>query len=243
MTSLPGRDPGHTRENRLASWPELGLLDLSVWLLPVSALATEPLLPQRTGTSGQPPPLTGDEARLPPILVHSSTARVIDGLRRLRAAAELGRTEIEACLFHGSDREAVVLAARVTVLSGLPLSTSDRSGTVDWTLRSYPDWSDRLIAEVAGRSPTTVATARRRLGPAGGPGQRIGRDGRARPVNSAEARQRAGELFLARPGAVLREIAAEAGVALSTAQDVRKRVRAGLDPVPEGIRARPARET
>ncbi|MCK2244407.1 MULTISPECIES: hypothetical protein [unclassified Crossiella] len=221
--------------NRLASWPELHLLDLPVWLVPLSTLPAEPILPRRVAESGPTSTLTESQ----PILLHGSTARVIEGLDRLRFAVAGARTEVEVCLFEGTIRQAVLLAARAAVLGGLSLSTSDRSAIVAWTLRAYPEWSDRLIAEVAGLSPTTVATTRRRLGASGGSGPRIGRDGRARPVSSAEARRRAGELFAARPGALLREVALEAGVALSTAQDVRKRMRAGLDPVPSGIRARP----
>ncbi|MFB9928729.1 hypothetical protein ACFFRC_28830, partial [Amycolatopsis halotolerans] len=45
-------------------------------------------------------------------------------------------------------------------------------------------------------------------------------------------RLRAGELLARRPDAPLSEVAAQAGIALSTARDVRRRLRAGEGPIP-----------
>jgi hypothetical protein len=68
---------------------------------------------------------------------------------------------------------------------------------------------------------------------------RTGRDGRARPLNTAEGRLRASELIQQRPEASLREIAREAGVSPSTARDVRLCIERGDDPLPAG---RPRRD-
>jgi hypothetical protein len=54
---------------------------------------------------------------------------------------------------------------------------------------------------------------------------RIGADGRARPLNNTEGRERAERFISAHPKAPLREIAASSGVSLGTAHDVRKRMR------------------
>jgi hypothetical protein len=70
---------------------------------------------------------------------------------------------------------------------------------------------------------------------------RIGRDGRIRPVNSAEGRRRAGEILRDRPDASLREVANEAGISAATARDVRQRMLRGEAPVPTGQNGR-ARE-
>ncbi|MGO1051477.1 ParB/RepB/Spo0J family partition protein [Crossiella sp. CA198] len=227
------------RAQRSASWPELGLVDLPVRLVAVSALRAESMSPRQAGENIEHVRLLADStAELPPILVHRSSMRVIDGMHRLLAAVARGRGEVEACFFDGPERDAFVLAVRANIAHGLPLSAADRSAAAGRILRSHPEWSDRLIAKVAGLSPGTVAGIRQRDDRAGAPLARIGRDGRARPMNSADGRRKAGELFAERPTASLREVAKAAGVAVSTAQDVRRRVRAGEDPVPAGLRAR-----
>jgi hypothetical protein len=75
---------------------------------------------------------------------------------------------------------------------------------------------------------------RRRKATGAAPSQaRIGRDGRARPLNCARGRERASELIKKDPEAPLRRIAAAAGISPATAADVRDRLRRGLNPVPE----------
>jgi len=69
---------------------------------------------------------------------------------------------------------------------------------------------------------------------------RLGRDGKVRPLDIVRNRELAGRLMAERPNASLREIAVEAGISLGTAQDVRRRLRLGEDPVPQA-RQRPER--
>ncbi len=97
----------------------------------------------------------------------------------------------------------------------------------------HTDLSDRAIAAVVGLSPPTVGAIRRRA-TAGDPqsNTRVGRDGRVRPLNAVDGRLRVSEIVAARPDASLREIAREANVSVSTARDVRQRIRRGEDPVP-----------
>jgi hypothetical protein len=71
------------------------------------------------------------------------------------------------------------------------------------------------------------------------PTERLGRDGRIRPLNTAEGRRTASEYIAANPEASLRMIARCSGISLGTARDVRERVRRGMDPVPDRQR-RPA---
>jgi hypothetical protein len=70
--------------------------------------------------------LAGMDADLPPILVHQSTMRVIDGVHRVRAALLKGRTEIAVTFFDGDQDAAYLLAVRANLAHGLPLSLADR---------------------------------------------------------------------------------------------------------------------
>jgi hypothetical protein len=56
----------------------------------------------------------------------------------------------------------------------------------------------------------------------------MGSDGRLRPLTSLDGRRRASEPIVARPEAPLREIAAEAGISVGTAHDVRQRMQRGM---------------
>jgi ParB-like chromosome segregation protein Spo0J len=180
--------------------------------------------------------------RLPPILVHKPTSRVIDGMHRVNAATLRGDNTIRARLLDCTEERAFLLAIELNISHGLPLSLADRRVAATRIIAVHSDWSDRAIGLVAGLSGRTVAGLRDR-GPEH-PQQastRIGRDGRVRPVNGAEGRRRASEVVTARPSATLREIAKDAGVSLGTARDVRDRVRRGEDPLP--ARQRPAAQS
>ncbi|WP_410658135.1 ParB N-terminal domain-containing protein [Amycolatopsis sp. lyj-112] len=170
---------------------------------------------------------------LAPIVVQRSTLRVIDGMHRLRAAMLRGRRCIDVRFFDGTDQEAFVLAVRLNVEQGLPLSQADRAAAAARILHDRPQWSDQMIAVATGISGKTVASIRRRSTveiPKSN--TRIGRDGRHRPLSTAEGRLRAGELLARNPRTPLREIAERAGIALGTARDVKERLRMGRHPVP-----------
>ncbi|WP_266296335.1 winged helix-turn-helix transcriptional regulator [Kitasatospora sp. NBC_01287] len=104
---------------------------------------------------------------------------------------------------------------------------------------SHPDWSDRRIAGTSGLATKTVAALRRAMRDLPAPARRVGRDGRARPVVTAEGRFRAAELIREDPSLSLREIARQAGISPGTARDVKQRLLQGLDPVPAGRRQEP----
>ncbi|MFG3505323.1 ParB/RepB/Spo0J family partition protein [Streptomyces sp. NPDC047821] len=182
-------------------------------------------------------------AELPPIVVMRSTLRVIDGMHRLRAAGLRGATEIAVRYFEGEEKEAFVLAVKANIAHGLPLSLDDRKAAASRILTSHPLWSDRAIGRATGLSAKTVATLRS-CSTAGvtQSNVRVGRDGRTRPLDATEGRQLAGRLIQENPTAPLRQIAAQAGVSLGTASDVRKRLRRGESPLPgrDRVRERPA---
>ncbi|WP_305783771.1 ParB/RepB/Spo0J family partition protein [Symbioplanes lichenis] len=185
--------------------------------------------------------LAESETELPPILVHRPTGRVIDGMHRLRAARLRGMRDIPARFFDGSESEAFVLAVRSNVTHGLPLSTADRRQAARRILASHPHWSDRAVAEVAGLSAKSVAALRPAPPVVGDePVARLGRDGRARPLSTDDARERASRLLLDNPDASLREIAGLTGISPGTVRDVRRRLKQGESPVPARRRAGPA---
>lgn len=172
----------------------------------------------------------GDE--LPPIIVHRSSMRVLDGVHRLRVAQLRGETYIDAKYFDGDDRDAYVFAVRANIAHGLPLTKADRFAAAERLLRMYPDWSDRAIADCVGLSHNTLGTLRRR-GTERAPQlhDRIGRDGKRRPVDATANRARVATLIAERPTASLRSLAREAGVSPATVRDVRERLRQGEDPL------------
>ncbi|MFE7462573.1 ParB/RepB/Spo0J family partition protein [Streptomyces sp. NPDC057499] len=181
--------------------------------------------------------LARSTASLPPIVVHWPTLRVVDGVHRVHAARLRGDDRIDVRYFEGSAGDAFVEAVRLNTSRGLPLTRVDRAAAVSRILSTHPHWSDRLIASAAGVTAGTVAAMRKRSTNQGEQlNTRKGRDGKLRPVDPAEGRRRAGLLLAERPDATLRQIAADAGIALATARDVRERIRRGEDPVPRRFR-------
>ena len=178
-------------------------------------------------------------AVLPPVVVHRTTMRVIDGMHRIRAALLRGRHAVEVCYFDGTEDDAFAFAVEANMRHGLPLSLADRAVAAKRIIGSHPHWSDRRIAAVAGLSPKTVGAIRGR--PSADADQlasRVGRDGRARPVDPARGRRIAGELLARQPDASLRAVARQAGVSPETVRDVRMRLLRDEDPVPHQARAR-----
>jgi ParB-like nuclease domain len=186
--------------------------------------------------------LASSGAKLPPIIVHCESMRIIDGTHRLGAALLRGEDTIEARLFDGSEHEAFLLAVRANITHGLPLSLRDRMAAAERIIGSHPTWSDGAIAEATGLGTRTVGGIRRRMGAANGTGRRMGRDGRVRPLDNTKGRLRASEIVKSRPNASLREIARDAGVSPTTARDVRDRIRRGEDPV-RSVRAQHRRSS
>lgn len=188
--------------------------------------------------------LAATETRLPPIIVHRATMRVIDGVHRLRAAEHCGRDEIAVQFFDGAEADAFVLAVKSNIAHGLPLPLSDRKHAAARIVSSHPQWSDRMIAAVTGLAAKTIAEIRKP--PAGEPDRwrrRIGQDGRVRPIDGTEGRVLAGEMMDADPALSLRQVARAVGISPETVRDVRRRLQRGEDPVPGKLRRqRPAPE-
>ena len=132
---------------------------------------------------------------LPPVLVRRQTMRLVDGVHRLKAALLRGDRTISAKLLDCDEAAAFVLAVRANALHGKPLSRTERIVAVKRILSDHPDWSDRTIASYVGLGTKTVRTVRGRSTDVGPQlNARIGRDGRRRPLNGAQGRQRAGQI-------------------------------------------------
>jgi ParB-like chromosome segregation protein Spo0J len=181
--------------------------------------------------------LAESESDLPPILVHRPTMRIIDGTHRVKAMAYVGRDEIEAEFYDGPLEDAFVLSVHANVRHGLPLSLADRRAAARRILNTHADWSDRAIAQLTGLSAKTISGLRCATAENQQLHTRIGRDGRARPLNFAPGRRLAAEVLGQRPNASLREVAKVAGISPGTVRDVRDRLHRGESPVPEQRRS------
>jgi len=178
--------------------------------------------------------LAATETRLPPIIVHRATMRVIDGLHRLKAAKLRGMERIEVRFFDGDEADAFVVAVKSNIAHGLPLSLADRKRAAKRIMTSHRQWSDRMIASATGIAAGTVADIRRQLaGELSAMDSRIGQDGRVRPIDGSTGRRLARDLIAENPGLSLRQVAREAGISPETVRDVRNRLRRGEDPVPK----------
>jgi ParB-like chromosome segregation protein Spo0J len=174
--------------------------------------------------------LAESDADLPPILVHQSSMRVIDGMHRLRAAQLRQRTSIRVRYFDGDDDSAFLRGVTENIRHGLPLTLADRRSAATRLLEMHPHWSDRAVGRAAGLSGKTVSALRHANTKITRAAHRLGQDGRVRPINSAVGRQYASELLARHPDASLRRIAAMAGISATTVRDVRDRMDRGEDP-------------
>ena len=177
--------------------------------------------------------LAETETPLPPILVDRRTMRVIDGMHRLMAASLQGRETIDVIFFDGSEADVFLRAVQENVTHGLPLSQADRRAAAERIIASHPRMSDRAIGQIAGLGAKTVAAIRKRSTD-GVPqsNARVGRDGKVRPLDSTEGRERAAKLLTQQPEASLRDVARAAGISPATVLDVRKRLERGDAPAP-----------
>lgn len=163
---------------------------------------------------------------LPPILVQAPSMRIVDGMQRVRAAQISGQTSIQARLFEGDDPAAFVAAVEANTQQGLRLSRAECTAAAVRILGMYPQWSDRAIAQICCLSDKTVGSLRGcatadipRLH------KRVGKDGRARPLDNSEGRRIARQLLRENPDASLRWVGRVAGMSPNTVRRVRDGMR------------------
>uniref|UniRef100_A0AAU2VA77 Transcriptional regulator n=1 Tax=Streptomyces sp. NBC_00003 TaxID=2903608 RepID=A0AAU2VA77_9ACTN len=197
---------------------------IGVHLVPVgSLLAAES--PRLGGLSQEHVELLA-QRDIEPILVHRDTGRVVDGMHRLQAARLRGEGVIAVRYLDGPVSEVFIHSVAANIAHGLPLTLKDRKAAAGRILASHPDLSDRAIARITGISPKTVGAVRRASAEEVPQSKvRVGADGRSRPLDAAQRREAARTFLAEHPGATLREIAASAGVSISTACEIRQQMR------------------
>ncbi|MFF5160750.1 ParB/RepB/Spo0J family partition protein [Streptomyces sp. NPDC000348] len=180
---------------------------------------------------------------LPPILVHSGTMRVIDGMHRL-AAARRNRLDVVAVrYFTGTEEESFLRSVSANVAHGLPLTPDERKVAARRILEMCPELSDRAVGACTGLSPKTVAAVRpRSTGDSARLNVRMRSNGKAHPLDRTAERLHAAQLMIARPDLPLRAVVRETGLSLGTVHDVRQRLLRGDAPVPAGRRRPPRTE-
>ncbi|WP_322755949.1 ParB/RepB/Spo0J family partition protein [Frankia sp. Cas3] len=209
------------------------LRNTTVELLPISSLTASESLRVAGEVGPHVEMLADTDAVLPPIVVHRGPMKVVDGMHRLRAASIRGEEHIRAQVFEGTDEDAFLLAVAANVTHGLPLSMVDRVAAAQRIIAGRPQWSDRAVASVVGVSAKKISEIRRGLAETVPQfTNRIGLDGRTRPLSCVEGRERASELIKVNPTASLRQIAKEAGISPATVADVKRRVLRGISPAP-----------
>nr|WP_051029080.1 ParB/RepB/Spo0J family partition protein [Nocardia takedensis] len=187
--------------------------------------------------------LAQSELALPPVTVHRGTMTVIDGAHRYQAAIRRGSAAIGCRFFDGDPRSAFVLSVVLNSSHGLPLSLADRKAAARRILAEYGEWSDRRIAAAVGLSDKTVGAIRRTEAGGADRGRStaenprwarrpVGSDGVVRPMDCSAGRELAAKLFTENTEVSVREVASAAGISLTTAKDVRRRLRDADDPVP-----------
>ncbi|MEK8141889.1 hypothetical protein NKH18_02215 [Streptomyces sp. M10(2022)] len=87
----------------------------------------------------------------------------------------------------------------MNVAQGRPLCQADRLAAAERIVAGRPHWSDRAIAVVAGLSAKKVSEIRLRAGPSQCE-RRVGLDGRARPLNTAQGASSPGNCSRPIPG-------------------------------------------
>ena len=206
---------------------------LPIVLVPISSLQLD-TSPRHGGENDEHTRLLAEsEQQLPPIVVHGPSMRVIDGIHRVRAAILRGEQAIAAKIYQGTDDDAFLLAVRLNIAHGMPLTRAERTAAAVRIIGCHPHWSDGMIATTVGLSPRTVAKARHRSTPQTRESTtRLGQDGRVRPIDPAAGRLRVAALLADNPSSPIRTIAHQAGVSSSTVHDVRQRLRAGQPPTP-----------
>lgn len=140
--------------------------------LPLAAITTDPQIQQRAG--GVSADLVAEYAEeiaswidsAPVDVFHDADMRIVaDGFHRVHAALEAGLDDIPVRLHQGDRRAALLFAVAANATHGARRTAADKRRAVE-TLLSDPEWSqwsDRMIAERVGVSPTTVGTIRAQL--------------------------------------------------------------------------------
>lgn len=168
--------------------------------------------------------LVQSEGNWPALIIRRADNTIIDGFYRYLAAKELGLGCLNCVYLDVGPEAAFLEALRRNVQHGLPLSLQERKVAAGRILSLCPKWSDRRVGELCGLSAVTVGGLRG--GPRSGEqnGQlntRVGRDGKAYPVDRGVTRARIATALRANPSSSLRSIAQATGTSAATVRAVK----------------------
>lgn len=131
-------------------------------------------------------------ASFPPVVVYfdGETHWLADGYHRVLAAELAHRTDIEADIRQGTQRDAILHSVGVNAAHGLRRTAEDKRRAVMRLLEDeeWRAWSDRAIAEKCSVSDKTVAALRRETAAEFPHLNRKGRDGKTYTVPPKPAR-------------------------------------------------------
>ncbi|MEU9046831.1 MULTISPECIES: transposase [unclassified Kitasatospora] len=177
--------------------------------------------------------LARSPVKFPPIFVHRTTMRILDGMHRLKAAELRGDQSIEVVFFDGDEEEAFVAAVSSNARHGMPLSFDDRTAAATRILNSRRHWPDRAIASVTGLDPRTVRALRGHLEVPDSPPTNLVRLDRNRPSAAPRYAELPGTAPAPKPSTPVHQVAAEFELEPCTVVDVLNRLRRSLREVPE----------
>lgn len=127
---------------------------------------TQPRAALNQETIGEYAEAMKDGAQFPPVIVFfdGQTYWLADGFHRIEAASQIG-DEIEARVFQGTQRDAVLFSVGVNATHGLRRSSEDKRRAVTKLLTDpeWVQWSDRKIAKQCSVSHVLVGDMRRDL--------------------------------------------------------------------------------
>ena len=121
--------------------------------------------------------------RFPPIVVFEDDDEALhlaDGFHRLEAYKRLSRSRIDACVKAGTRDEALWYALGANRTHGQRLSPGDKKRAVQLALTTWPEKSQRQIAQQIGCSQQYVGIVRQEMKDL--PDRTVGRDGKSYPA-------------------------------------------------------------
>ena len=126
-----------------------------------------------------------DGAQFPPVVVFRVDAGdlLADGFHRVLAYRKVGRSEVDADVYHGSRDDALWHALGANRAHGQRLKPADKRHAVELAYRAWPDSSQGCIAAQVGCTQAYVGRIRAQLNTSIElPDRVVGIDGRSRPA-------------------------------------------------------------
>lgn len=101
----------------------------------------------------------------PPVEVYFDGAKywLADGFHRLLAYKRAGKSQVQAHIFQGSRKDALLHALGANSRNSLYRSNADKRSAVEIALEEFPEEPNTFIAKICAVSPSMVRSARKRF--------------------------------------------------------------------------------